>query len=47
VISGRAAQVARMHELISINGPEPNAWLDPFMAENARRPIAPSQLTGS
>ena len=46
VISGRASQVARMHELISINGPEPDAWLDPFMAEHAGRPIAASEHTG-
>jgi type IV secretion system protein VirB4 len=46
VISGRASQVARMYELISNNGPEPDAWLDPFMAEHAGRPIAVSQLTG-
>jgi type IV secretion system protein VirB4 len=46
VISGCASQVARMHELISINGPDPDAWLDPFMAENAGRPIAVSQPTG-
>jgi type IV secretory pathway VirB4 component len=40
VISGRALHVARMHELISINGQEPDAWLDPFMAEQAGRPIS-------
>jgi hypothetical protein len=35
-----------MYELISNNGPEPEAWLDPFMAENAGRPIVASQPKG-
>ncbi|HTV95776.1 MAG TPA: VirB4 family type IV secretion/conjugal transfer ATPase [Steroidobacteraceae bacterium] len=35
VISGRAAQVARMNELISGTGPAPENWLPAFMAENA------------
>jgi hypothetical protein len=34
-----------MYELISNNGPEPDAWLDPFMAEHVGRPIAASQPT--
>ena len=35
VISGRAGQVAQMHELISATGPEPESWLPAFMAANA------------
>jgi len=43
VISGRAAQVAQMHELISAAGPDPESWLPGFMAANAgvdKRPLA-------
>ncbi len=35
VISGRATQVAQMHELMSANGTGPAAWLPMFMAANA------------
>jgi type IV secretion system protein VirB4 len=37
VISGRATQVAQMHELISAGGPDPGEWLPAFMAANAGR----------
>jgi type IV secretion system protein VirB4 len=33
VISGRAAQVSRMHELIAGSRADPKAWLAPFMSE--------------
>ena len=32
VISGRAAEVARMHQLIAAQGSDPAAWVPPFMA---------------
>jgi type IV secretion system protein VirB4 len=32
VISGRAGQLARMHEIISVMGPDPANWLPRFMA---------------
>ena len=35
VISGRAAQVAQLHELMSATGSDPAAWLPQFMAANA------------
>jgi type IV secretion system protein VirB4 len=35
VISGRAARVAQMHELIAKSGPEPAAWLPSFMSSTA------------
>lgn len=35
VISGRAAKVAQMSELIDLRGAEPHAWLPAFMAANA------------
>ena len=41
VISGRAGQVAQMHELISATGPDPGAWLPAFMAANAGGAKAP------
>ncbi len=41
VISGRAGQVAQMHELISATAPDPGAWLPAFMAANAGGPKAP------
>ncbi len=34
VISGRAAKVTQMSELIAAHGPEPDAWLPAFMAAN-------------
>ena len=37
VISGRIGEVARMHRIMSVTGPEPTAWLPEFMAL-ARRP---------
>ena len=36
VISGRAANVAQMSELIAAHGPRPDDWLPPFMTANAR-----------
>jgi type IV secretion system protein VirB4 len=36
VISGRADEVRRMHQLISTAGPDPAAWLTEFMAERGR-----------
>jgi type IV secretory pathway VirB4 component len=33
VISGRADEVRRMHQLISAAGTAPEAWLPEFMAE--------------
>jgi type IV secretion system protein VirB4 len=36
VISGRADEVRRMHQLISAVGPDPSAWLTEFMAERGR-----------
>jgi type IV secretory pathway VirB4 component len=36
VISGRASEVQRMHQIISETGPEPAAWLAPFMAAKSR-----------
>jgi type IV secretion system protein VirB4 len=47
VISGRAAQVARMHELIAASGPEPESWLGPFMSENVRQEISDLRSTRS
>jgi type IV secretion system protein VirB4 len=35
VISGRAEEVARMHQLMSASGFEPSAWLPDFMAAAA------------
>jgi type IV secretion system protein VirB4 len=35
VISGRAANVAQMSELIAAHGPRPDDWLPPFMTANA------------
>ncbi len=35
VISGRAGPLARMHELMSTAGPDPEDWLPAFMAANA------------
>ncbi len=35
VISGRASQLAHMQDLISTTGPDPAAWLPPFMAANS------------
>ncbi len=32
VISGRASEVQRMHQIISATGPDPSAWLRQFMA---------------
>jgi type IV secretion system protein VirB4 len=40
VISGRAAQVARVNELIASTGPDPALWLSQFMSENIRRELA-------
>jgi type IV secretion system protein VirB4 len=34
VISGRADEVRRMHQLISVAGTDPEAWLPEFMAEH-------------
>ena len=36
VISGRASEVQRMHQIMSATGPEPAAWLPRFMAANGR-----------
>jgi type IV secretion system protein VirB4 len=36
VISGRASEVRRMHQIISETGPEPSAWLPLFMTANGR-----------
>jgi type IV secretion system protein VirB4 len=36
VISGRAEQVSRMHRIIAAVGPDPAAWLPPFLAEHGR-----------
>jgi type IV secretion system protein VirB4 len=36
VISGRASEVQRMHQIISETGPEPAAWLAQFMAAKSR-----------
>jgi type IV secretion system protein VirB4 len=36
VISGRAGQVADMHEIIAAAGPDPDAWLPLFMAAQIR-----------
>ena len=35
VISGRAADVARMHDILSATGPDPSVWLPKFMAANS------------
>jgi type IV secretion system protein VirB4 len=40
VISGRAAQVERMHRIIAQTGPDPGAWLPGFLAFDA--PVADS-----
>jgi type IV secretion system protein VirB4 len=32
VISGRASEVKRMHQIISATGAEPGSWLPRFMA---------------
>jgi type IV secretion system protein VirB4 len=45
VISGRAAQVARMSELISTFGDDPNAWLPTFMAEHTASDLSAHQRT--
>jgi type IV secretion system protein VirB4 len=39
VISGRAGQVARMKDFISIHGADPAAWLPVFMAANSSNPL--------
>jgi type IV secretion system protein VirB4 len=36
VISGRAGEVKRMHQIISATGPDPMAWLPQFMAASGR-----------
>jgi len=36
VISGRAGEVDRMQRIMSATGPEPEAWLPPFMAAGGR-----------
>ena len=36
VISGRASDVKRMHQIIAETGPDPAAWLPLFMAANGR-----------
>jgi type IV secretion system protein VirB4 len=36
VISGRAAEVKRMHRIIAAEGPDPMAWLPRFMAASGR-----------
>jgi type IV secretion system protein VirB4 len=41
VISGRAAEVARMHEIIAATGPDPAAWLSTFMAPRTADAVGP------
>ena len=36
VISGRASEVQRMHQIMATTGPEPAAWLPRFMAASGR-----------
>jgi len=36
VISGRATEVARMHEIMATAGSEPEAWLPKFMSTSVR-----------
>ena len=36
VISGRAGEVKRMHQIMSATGPDPAAWLPQFMAASGR-----------
>jgi len=36
VISGRASEVKRMHQIMDAAGPDPRAWLPEFMAANGR-----------
>jgi type IV secretion system protein VirB4 len=36
VISGRAGEVKRMHQIMAATGPDPAAWLPRFMAESGR-----------
>ncbi len=36
VISGRAGEVKRMHQIMSATGPDPGAWLPQFMATSGR-----------
>lgn len=36
VISGRAGEVRRMHQIMSATGPEPAAWLPQFLAASGR-----------
>ena len=36
VISGRAAEVTRMYEIMATTGSEPSAWLPQFLAASGR-----------
>ncbi len=47
VISGRATEVVRMNELMATLGPDPVAWLPPFLAANTKgaRPLSESVHT--
>jgi type IV secretion system protein VirB4 len=36
VISGRASEIKRMHQIMSATGPDPMAWLPQFMAASGR-----------
>jgi type IV secretion system protein VirB4 len=40
VISGRASEVARLHQILARVGPQPNQWLPLFMSRDSRLPEA-------